>query len=322
MTWTACPSLEALFTADDSHEELQEHLAGCRRCRALRRHLRPAELETAVKPLEKDTAPARGFSPERTLGSVYAIHGPLSDEYLLGALVDWDDEEAVVVPVSHETRFATNWDLLLEEQLLGYRAMAEVWNHGTVLVEQLNEKIAELGDWSGALTTLYEAALESSRVPTPVPVGPPVLTDIDPRLLFQGEEGERAAVYWAPAILLAGVENVFELVRLQRDELGLEADELAVEPATLEALEGGTLDVGNEFTETAFGALLRRLQLDASRRLEQLVAAAVLANYTERLETRPAYARKRRGMRKRPEPESREQFAATYARKVMEELSD
>ncbi len=320
MTWTACPSLKALFAANDG-EELQEHLAGCRRCRALRRHLQPAELEKAAEPLKKEPARAGDLSSERALGSVYAIHGPMRDEYLLGALVDWDEEEAVVVPVSHETRFATNWDLLLDEQLLGYRAMAEVWNHGTVLVEQLNEKIAELGDWSGALTTLYEAALESRELPTPVPAGP-VLSDVDPRLRFQGEEGERAAVYWQPATLLAGVENVFELLRVQRDELGLEADELDVEPTTLEALEGGTLDIGNEIPEPAFGSLLRRLQLDASRRLEQLVVAAVLANYTERLETRPALARKRRGMRKRPEPESREQFAATYARKVMEELSD
>jgi hypothetical protein len=322
MTWTACPSLEALFAADDGDEELQEHLAGCRRCRALRRHLHPAELEKAAEPLKKEPARAGDLSHERTLGSVYAIHGPMRDEYLLGALVDWDEEEAVVVPVSHETRFATNWDLLLDEQLLGYRAMAEVWNHGTVLVEQLNEKIAELGDWSGALTTLYEAALESRELLASVPVGPPVLSDVDPRLRFQGEEGERAAGYWQPAILLSGVENVFELVRLQRDELGLEADELDVEPTTLEALERGTLDIGNEIPVPAFGALLRRLQLDASRRLEQLVATAVLANYTERLEMRAALARKRRGMRKRPEPESREQFAATYARKVMEELSD
>jgi hypothetical protein len=284
--------------------------------------MHPAELAAVVEPLEKAEAPARDISSERMLGSVYAIHGPLTDEYLLGALVDWDEEEAVVVPVSHETRFATNWDLLLEEHLLGYRAIAEVWNHGTVLVEQLNEKIAELGAWSGALTTLYEAALESRDVPTPVPVGPPVLSDVDPRLLFQGEEGERAAVYWQPAALLAGVANVFELVRLRRDELGLEAGELDVEPATLESLEAGTLDIGNEIPEPTFGALLRRLQLGASRRLEHLVAAALLESYTAPLETRAAYARKRRGMRKRPEPKSREDFAATYAWNVMEALRD
>jgi hypothetical protein len=321
MTWTACPSLEALFTADAGDEELQEHLATCRRCRALRHRLQPTDVETTAQPLEKDAA-AGDLSPERTLGSVYAIHGPLSDEYLLGALVDWDEEEAVVVPVSHETRFATNWDLLLDKQLLGYRAVAQVWNHGTVLVEQLNEKIAEFGDWAGALATLYEAAVESRELPTPVPVGPPVLSDADPRLLFQEEEGERAAVYWQPATLLAGVENVFELVRLQRNELGLAADELEVEPTTLEALEGGTLDIGNEIPVPAFGALLRRLELGATRRLEQFVASGVLANYTDRLETRPALARKRRGMRKRPESESRERFAGDYARKVMEELRD
>jgi hypothetical protein len=314
--------LEALFTADDGDEELQEHLATCRRCRALTHHLQARDVETATQPLEKDAAPARNLSPEHTLGSVYAIHGPLSDEYLLGALVDWDEEEAVVVPVSHETRFATNWDLLLEQQLLGYRAMAQVWNHGTVLVEQLDEKIAELGDSAGALATLYEAALESRELPTSVPVGPPVLSEVDPRLLFQEEEGGRAAVYWQPATLLAGVENVFELVRLQRDELGLDADKLEVEPTTLEALEGGTLDIGHEIPVPAFGALLRRLKLGASRRLEQLVAEAVLANYTDRLETRPALARKRRGMRKRPESKSPERFAADYARKVMEVLRD
>src|SRR5215218_5294260 len=165
MTWTACPSLEALFAAADGDEELQEHLAMCRRCRALRRRLQPTEVESATELLTKEPARQGDFSPEPALGSVFAIHGPLRDEYLLGALVDWDEEEAVVVPVSHETRFATNWDLLLDEQLLGYRAMAEVWNHGTVLVEQLNEKIAEFGDWAGALTALYEAALESRDLP-------------------------------------------------------------------------------------------------------------------------------------------------------------
>src|SRR5439155_16593470 len=149
-----------------------------------------------------------------------------SDEYLVGALVDWDDDEAVVVPVSDEVRYATNWDLLLEEQLLGYRAMAEVWNHGTVLVEQLNEKIGELGDRGSALEAMYAAALEGARLPTALPVGPAVLSDIDPRNAFHDQEGERTAVYWQPANLLAGVASVFEVVRLQREELDISPAEL------------------------------------------------------------------------------------------------
>lgn len=321
MTWTACPSLDSLFAADEADEELREHLAMCRRCRALRRHLEPTEITDVAEPLKKVPVQME-LSAEPTVGSVYAIHGPLSDEYLLGALVDWDDEEAVVVPISDETRFATNWDLLLDQQLLGYQAMAEVWNHGTVLIEQLNEKIAQLGDWGGALSTLYDAAIEGAKLPTLLPVGPEVLSDADPRLVFQDDEGERVATYWQPATLLAGVDNVFELVRLQRGELGFEADELDVEPHELESLERGTLDIGNEVPASTFGALLRQLQLGASRRLEQLVAAAVLANYTDPLETRAALARKRRGMRKRPDTTSRERFAAEYARKAMQELRD
>jgi hypothetical protein len=311
--------LEALLAADERDEELREHLATCRRCRALRRRLRVTELAATAAPLEKEPL-ARELSREPALGSVYAIHGPASDEYLLGALVDWDEEEAVVVPISDETRFATNWDLLLEERFLGYDAMAETWNHGTVLVEQLNEKIAELGEKAGALATLYEAAIESRELPTPLPVGPGVLSEADLRLVFQEEEAGRVATYWQPAMLLAGVESVFELVALQREELGLAADELDLEPPALEALERGALDVFHEISVPTFAAMLRRLKIGASRRLEQLVAAAVAATYKEPLETRLAIPRKRRGMHKRTEGPSPERLAADYARKVMEEL--
>lgn len=321
MNWTTCPSFAELFAADeDLSDELRQHIASCWRCQALKRHLTPTEIEAATEPLEKEPL-RRELDIKSALGSVYVIHGPLSDEYLLGALVDWDEEEAVVVPVSDEVRYATNWDLLLDEQLLGYRAMAEVWNHGTVLVEQLNEKIGELGEWASALEALYAAALEGAELPTALPVGPTVLSEIDPRNAFQDQEGERTAVYWQPANLLAGVENVFELVRLQREELELEPDMVgAVDPSALEQLEGGKLDVGNAIPTAAFADLLRRLQVTASRRLEQLIAAAVVATYREPLDTRPALARKRRGVRKPAQTVDRDRFAAEYARKVIEEM--
>ena len=321
MTWTNCPSFAELFAADDDlSDELREHITSCRRCQALRRHLHPTKVEMTAEPLQKEP-PLGDHGKEPALGSIYAIHGPNSDEYLLGALVDWDEEEAVVVPIRDDVRYATNWDLLLEEGLLGYRAMAEVWNHGRVLIEQLNEKISELGEWAVALESLYTAALEGADLPTALPVGPPVLSEIDPRNAFHDQEGERAAVYWQPAYLLAGVESVFELVRLQREELDLEPEAVgAVDPTALEQLESGKLDLGNEVPVAAFADLLSRLQVAASRRLEQLVAAAVLATYREPLEMRAALARKRQGMRKRPEAVDRERFAAEYARKVIEEM--
>lgn len=323
MNWTTCPSLAELFAADDDlSDELRQHIATCRRCQALRRHLRQTEIEAATESLAKEPL-RRDLDQKPALGSVYVIHGPISDEYLVGALVDWDEKEAVVVPLSDDVRYATNWDLLLDERLLGYRAMAEVWNHGTVLVEQLNEKIGELAEWATALEALYAAALEGTELPTALPVGPAVLSEIDPRNAFHDQEGERTAVYWQPANLLAAVENVFELVRLQREELDLEPETLgAVDANTLEQLEAGKLDVGNAMPVPAFAGLLRRLQVTASRRLEQLIAAAVVATYREPLETRAALARKRQGMRKPAQAVDRERFAADYARKVIEEMKD
>jgi hypothetical protein len=323
MNWTTCPSLAELFSADDDlSDELREHIATCRRCQALRRHLQPAEIEAATEPLAKDPL-RRDLDQKPARGSIYAIHGPLSDEYLVGALVDWDEKEAVVVPLSDEVRFATNWDLLLDEQLLGYRAMAEVWNHGTVLVEQLNEKLGELGEWASALEALYAAALEGSELPTALPVGPAVLSEVDPRNAFHDQEGERIAVYWQPANLLASVVNVFELVRLRREELELEPEALgAVDANALEQLEVGKVDITNEVPAAVLANLLRQLQLSAGRRLEQLIAAAALASYREPLETRTMLARKRKGMRKPPQAVDRERFVAEYARKVIEEMKD
>src|SRR6266567_361695 len=180
MTATACPSLAALLVPEaELPVELRQHLETCHRCRTLRRHLlKRAErerVEAAAPELAKEPVERRGGRVEPVLGGVYALHGPHTDEYLIGALVDWDEEEAVVVPLSDAVVFSTNWDLLLEHSLLGYEAIAEVWNHGTVLVEQLEEKLGELGRWTDALNTLYEAALASREPPTGVAVGPPVL---------------------------------------------------------------------------------------------------------------------------------------------------
>lgn len=324
MTWTNCPSFAELFAVDaDLSDELREHIVSCRRCQALRRHLEPSDdVEAVVALLEKEPL-RRELDTEPRSGSVYVIHGPLTDEYVLGALVDWDDEEAVVVPLSDEVRYATNWDLLLERELLGYPAMAEVWNHGTVLVEQLREKIAELGEAVTALGALYAAALEGTELTTALPVGPPVLREIDPRNAFQDQEGERTTVYWQPARVLAGVRSAFDLVRAQREELDVPAAALgAVDATALEQLEEGKLDLVNEVPVTALAELLHRLQVAASRRLQRLIEAAGSAAYRDALETRPAIARKRRGMRRPVQAVDRQRVVSEYANRVIEEMRE
>lgn len=328
MTATICPSLVELLVSDaELSLELAEHLETCQRCRTLRRHLLERaerdEIEVGAPELAKEPSEREAGAPEPVLGGVYAIHGPLTDEYLIGALVDWDEEEAVVVPLSDAVRFSTNWDLLLERALLGYEAMAEVWNHGTALVEQLEEKLGELGPWTDALEAVYAAALESALPPTKLSVGPPVLDEADPRLLFQEQEGERAAIYWQPATLLAGVESLGELVHLQREELGLGLDELGeiVEPPTLETLEAGKLDLFHQLPSEALIALMKRLAVDPSRRLKELIRQGVESTFHDPLDQTAGLAvyRKRRGMRKSaPPPADKSRVAEQYANEVIE----
>src|SRR5947209_5807600 len=54
-----------------------------------------------------------------------------------------DSEAAYIVPVSGETRFAAEWDVLLDSSVLGYEAIIECWNTGWVLAEQLQEELVE-----------------------------------------------------------------------------------------------------------------------------------------------------------------------------------
>lgn len=325
-----CPPLNALLVPDEElSPETREHLTRCRRCRTLRPRLLARaprqEIVGDASALTKEPTPRAAGADAPSLGAVYALHGPLVDEYLVGALVDWDDEEAVVVPISDAVIYATNWDLLVEGAGLGYDAIAEVWNHGTVLVEQLEEKLGELGQLTDALTSLFQAALESGQVPTGVPVGPAIVDDADPRLLFQDEEGERAAVYWQPAILLAGVASLGELVQVQRGELMLEPQALAdvVAEADLAALERDRLDIGSRFEAPAFALLMKRLGLDATRRLEALVRQAFVANYRDPLEGAAglAFRRTRRGAGRRVSGiDDKERLAHQWASAVIEEM--
>jgi hypothetical protein len=330
MTALACPSLADLLVSDSElSDELRGHLAACRRCRALRRHM----LERALAVEIAADAPALGKKPQerlsgatdRTVGGVYALHGPVADEYLIGALVDWDEEEAVVIPISDAVTNATDWDLLIGPEALGYPAMAEAWNHGTVLVEQLEEKLGELGGLTEPLVALYEAALAGDAVPEEMLAGVAVLADADPRLLFQDEESERVSDFWQPATLLAGVASVGELVRLQREELAIESPELVdfVEPEALAALEGDRLDMAGALAPAAFGRLMRQLGVTWSRRFRALARATALATYRDPLEGAAGVAlyRSRRGGGRRAKQEAQKERAVEqWLDSVMEEM--
>jgi len=207
------------------------------------------------------------------IGSVALLSDFEGDELLAAVIRRVSDEALTVVPISADVQFATEWDLLLDENLLGYLAMARVWNFGTVLPEQVAEVATVLSEpQQEALDTLAQAA-RSGRVPAGVPVGPPTLDDADPRLLHQESEAELVRRFWQPALALAGAETLGQLVHHRREELRIAPTDLeAVTDARgwLSDLEADTLDLRRALPATALAALLRGLRLGASRRLARI----------------------------------------------------
>ena len=143
-------------------------------------------------------------------GAVIITESPNVEGRLLVCVVLDDAASAaefdglIVAPISGETRYASEWDLLLEadDSPLGYPLMVEVWNHGTLLREQIVERCGLVVlDGQRRLAALYKAAL-GDEVELPDGRGVPILTDEDPRALFQDEEAERAAAFWEPAARL------------------------------------------------------------------------------------------------------------------------
>ena len=209
---TDCPSLAQLadFTTTGD-PAVEQHVSSCRRCRALRRLLDQREAvaddELTPRELHQTVLPRREApSGQLAFGEVCIVDTDFSDGTLLVCVVldrsEGTPETVEVAPVSTDTHQASDWDLLLsvDDGPLGYPAMAEVWNHGTILSNQIVERIGHLViDGQHRLNAMYEALLGDEAPPADVPRGVPVLADEDPRTIFQEEEAERTRPFWQPA---------------------------------------------------------------------------------------------------------------------------
>lgn len=217
-----CPALIDL-TASELGPEIEAHLATCRRCQALRAALPVQEGESSASATPASTRELRRRPSIGDFGLVTTFDEPDNLVVFVAAV---RNGEAIVVPISDETRFATEWDLLIDENVLGYPAMAEAWNHGVVLVEQLSEALLSAPPAVGSNILALVEATKSDRLPSGLPVGVPVLSQEDPRLAFEEEEAEAARGHWYPRMLLAEASSVGELISRRQEELGLPDEEL------------------------------------------------------------------------------------------------
>jgi hypothetical protein len=134
------------------------------------------------------------------VGEVVALRDEgAAGELLLAALLSFTEDSLEVAPLSVEVGLAAEWDLMVgaEDGPLGYEAIAEVWNHGRIAPAQVAESLGVLSEGaSEALLALY-CAVFVEDAPEDARTGPPILSDEDPRNLFQEREAERARRYWS-----------------------------------------------------------------------------------------------------------------------------
>ena len=205
MTELECLSLMELLDlragADDP--EAREHLECCPRCRALLMVLPPEfempptpEVTAAVAPRPRAAMPDR----PRT-GQLWRAHAPSDPDWswvvaVIGRAPDADDR-VLVVPVVATPELATERDLIIDEQLLGYPAFLDLQNFGTVLRGQLAEYLAPLcRKQAEDLVALYRWVLGSGERPVGVATGLAVLSEDDPRLRAAEERGQDMRVLW------------------------------------------------------------------------------------------------------------------------------
>jgi hypothetical protein len=224
---------------------------------------------------EPTTEPHHGLVP----GAVALISTTVDDGLMPVIAVAPGDDTISVIPLSPAVQNATEWDLELPAEVLGYRAIAEVWNYGSILPEQCGELVATVTpEILEGLQTLFRAALSSDPVPNGLRVGPPVLDDDDPRLLAQDADADLAHSFWEPALALAGAATFGEFVRHRRLELDVAAAELETTSGAngwLADVEDDTLDLRQALPSHALVEVLRRLQVGASARLRAIVRSTL-----------------------------------------------
>jgi hypothetical protein len=195
-----CPPLANLL---DQDLDTEAHLAECWRCQALLALATDEgpELGAGAMPdFPSAELPDRAPPAHREIGEIVTVDPDGAGSRLVAVVCACDQEAAKleVAPISTETRWATEWDLLLEpaDSSLGYPAMVELWNHGAIPADHIAESLGTLANTVREQFESLYAAVFLDAHPPQAHAGPPVLSEADPRVSFQQDEIERARHYW------------------------------------------------------------------------------------------------------------------------------
>lgn len=207
MTWQECLSLiELIELTETGTTRHAEHVDDCRRCRALLRLLAVSEHDDNVElPAMSDlpAVPPRGQAKKIgvTPGAIWASESDDSGFREIVAVVARsrrDPRLVVVVPISEDVEAATDLDLTVSADALGYPALLAVWNHGWIYDDQLDTPIGTLDEASREeMTSLYRWLVGGGERPALESVaGPAIIEANEARNLRRDEERERLQSLW------------------------------------------------------------------------------------------------------------------------------
>lgn len=270
-----CPALTEL--REPLAPSVRRHLAGCRRCKVLVRHLGidydpDAAIEDPGGPVEYRPP------PEVSLGDVCAAVIPGLHQRLLCIITAEDAGVIEVVPISDETQYASDRDMPIKAELLGYETMAEAWNMGSLLVDDIAEVLARLDDKSyEQLADLIEA-VEEGREAKGLPTGARIVYDVDARHDFQQREAQRARPFFASSSVLRSASRLQDLIARAAEESGTSVANLSQRYGPMvqhrvrwvEDFVAERIDV-RDVPGRTIGALLAEFEFRPSQRLEAIV---------------------------------------------------
>jgi hypothetical protein len=340
-----CPTLQDLL---EGGPEATAHARNCARCQGLLAlsEAPPAEEAVATKTPEFETArlPERQRLAERAVGEVVALASrERADALLLATVLARTADDLQIVPISTEVGQATEWDLILEpaDAPLGYATIAEVWNHGRVHISQVVESHGALSTSAAEMLLALYTSLYAETPPAEAHTGSRVLSENDPRLLFQDAEAQRAHSFWSEAEegsrVASAESSLGARLLLWLEESGNDPSDLSRDAGWLEsdvdlALRDSIDPMRASFDVDRIVDLLEQTDIEGEE-AEQLLVSSVPANMfavsspstgEHAWRRAPGVERRLRPRRVMTEEPSPEQVAAleSWARTVVELLEE
>jgi len=256
-------------------------------------------------------------------------HGQL----LLAVIAAPASEDAVaVIPLSEDSRVATEWDLVIPAEVLGYTVLAQAKLTGTVAPDQLAQRLSSLPDRVLIeLEELSTAAEQGASIPPAhLPVGPWVLDETDERLRVRAHNAHALAAY-----LHASYEDPLSewgtfssIVLRQSTALGVALEEILDAPWASK-LASGEIDLLGQVPARRIATLLAELHIRWGERVRDGLYRMVLEHYSPpEVIHGAAFGRRQTTRRPRVKPahvtpgEQGERAACEYVAKVAKALGE